>query len=81
MSQLFLYLYKRRVAVKWGFFVCLAVILFADPFVERHEAHFFGDRFYDFWAVFGLLVTLALILSWKWLSRVLLEREEDYYDK
>jgi predicted tellurium resistance membrane protein TerC len=81
MSKLFQYLYDRRVAVKRGFFAVLALIMFADMIVERHEAHFFGDRYYDFWAVFGLLVTLALILFWKWLSRVLLEREEDYYDK
>jgi len=81
MARFFQYLYERRVVVKWVFFACLAVILFADPFVERHEAHFFGDRYYDFWAVFGILVTLCLILSWKWLSRVLLEKEEDYYDK
>lgn len=81
MAAFFKYLYERRVAVKRGFFALLFVILFADPFVERHEDHFFGDRLYDFWAVFGLLVTLALILFWKWLSRVWLEREEEYYDK
>ena len=81
MTKLFQYLYERRMAVKRVFFAALVVILFADLFVERHEAHFFGDRFYAFWAVFGLLVTLAMILFWKWLSRVLLERAEGYYDK
>ena len=81
MAKFFQYLYERRVAVKRVFFATLVVILSADLFVERHEAHFSGDRYYDFWAVFGLLITLALILFWKWLSRVFLEREEDYYDK
>ena len=81
MAKFFQYLYERRVAVKRAFFAALVVILFADLFVERHEAHFFGDRFYAFWSVFGLLVTLAMILFWKWLSRVLLERAEEYYDK
>ena len=80
MARLFQFLYERRIAVERGFFATLVVVLFADFFVERHEAHFFGDRIYDFWSIFGLLVTLALILFWKWLSRVLLEREETYYD-
>ena len=81
MAAFFQYLYEHRIAVKRVFAAALVVIMFADVIVERHEAHFFGDRLYDFWAVFGLVVTLALILFWKWLSRVLLEREEDYYDK
>jgi purine-cytosine permease-like protein len=80
MARFFQFLYERRLTVKRGFFATLVVILIADFFVVRHEAHFFGDRIYDFWAVFGLLVTLALILFWKWLSRVFLEREEEYYD-
>jgi hypothetical protein len=81
MSRFFQFLYVRRFAVKRVFFAVLVVILFSDLFVERHEAHFFGERFYAFWAVFGLLTTLAMILFWKWLSRVLLERTEEYYDK
>jgi hypothetical protein len=81
MSRFFQYLYERRVIVKRCFFALLVLILFADLFVERHEAHFFGDRLYAFWAVFGILVTFAMILFWKWLSRVVLERAEDYYDK
>jgi signal transduction histidine kinase len=81
MARLFQFLHERRLLVARGFFATLVVILFADFFVTRHEVHFFGDRIYDFWSVFGLLVTLALIIFWKWLSRVFLEREEEYYDK
>ncbi len=81
MAKLFQYLYERRTAVKWAFFAALAVIVAADFFVPRHEAHFFGDSIYGFWSIFGLLVTWGLIFSWKWLAHILLEREEDYYDK
>ncbi len=81
MAAFFQYLYDRRIAMKWAFYGALAVIVAADFLVPRHEAHFFGDTIPAFWSLFGLIVCLALVLSWKWLSRVWLEREEDYYDK
>ncbi len=81
MSRLFQYLHERRNVVKWAFYASLVVIAGADFLVTRHEAHFFGDTIPGFWSIFGLLVCWALIFSWKGLSRILLEREEDYYDK
>ncbi len=81
MSKLFQYLHERRNAVKWVFYGSLVVIVGADFLVPRHEAHFFGDTVPAFWSIFGLIVCWALIFSWKGLSRILLEKEEDYYDK
>ena len=80
-ARIFQYLHERRIAVKWLFFAALAVIPLFDFLAAREEVHFAGDRIYCFWSVFGLLVCLALIVSWKWLSHFLLERDEDYYDK
>lgn len=81
MARFFQYLHERRVAVKWLFFAALVILPLLDFLAAREEVHFVGDRIYCFWSFFGLLVCLALIVIWKWLSHSILERDEDYYDK
>jgi len=81
MSRLFQYLHERRSTVKWVFYGSLVIIVGADFLVPRHEAHFFGDTVPAFWSIFGLILCWALIFAWKGLSAILLEKEEDYYDK
>ena len=81
MARLLEYLHQRRIAVKWLFFAALVILPVIDLFVERHEDIFVGDRIYCFWSMFGLAVSLLMIVVWKWLAHAWLERDEDYYDK
>jgi hypothetical protein len=81
MGRLFEYLRERRVAAKWLFFAVLAILPLIDLFVARHEVHFIGDRIPCFWSVFGLVVSILMIVVWKWLAHAWLERDEDYYDR
>lgn len=74
------YLHTRGRALKWLFFLLLALLPLCDLFAERHESHFIGDRIYGFWSLFGLLVCLLMIVFWKWLAHSFLERDEEYYD-
>lgn len=80
MARFFQFLYESRQTLRWLFFMLLGLIFVCDFTVERHEAHFFGDRIYGFWSVFGLAICLAMIVFWKWLAHTWLERDEDYYD-
>lgn len=75
------YLRERPGLLKWSFMAYLAFAVVFDFFAERHEAHFWGDNLVGFFAVFGLVGCLALIVFCKGLSHVWLERDKDHYDK
>ena len=59
--------------------LCALAVIF-DFFIERHEAHFLGDRIYGFWSMFGLACCLGMIFFCKWLAHAWLMKDEDYYD-
>ncbi|MEA3361974.1 MAG: hypothetical protein U9Q61_01665 [Thermodesulfobacteriota bacterium] len=75
------YLRERPSFLKWLFLAYLAFALVFDFFADRHHAHFWGDHLVGFWAVFGLVGCLAMIVFCKGLSHVWLERDKDHYDK
>jgi hypothetical protein len=80
MGKFFESLHHHRGALKWLFFGLLVLIVAGDFFVERHEVHFFGDRVYGFWSLFGLAVCIAMTFVCKGLSHSWLGKDEDYYD-
>ena len=53
----------------------LADVLFGDG-----EAHLWGDGVPGYWAAFGLVWTVVIVVVSKWLGHVLLHRPEDFYD-
>lgn len=59
-------------------FVVCALLFVADAFYHKHS-HFAAEDFFGFYAIFGFVVCVALVLAAKWL-RVILMRSEDYYD-
>lgn len=81
MANFFEYLYRRRTTIKWLFFALLALIVVWDFTLERHAVHFFGDRIYGFWSLFGLAVCIAMTYVCKGLSHTWLGKDEDYYDR
>jgi hypothetical protein len=80
MVKLLEYLCERKAAAKWAFFGALGLVLVFDFFAERHEAHFFGDKLFCFWAMFAFVICLTMIVVCKWIAHAWLERDEDYYD-
>lgn len=80
MTRFLEYLRQRRKPLKRLFFALLALIVAGDFFVERHDVHFFGDRIYGFWSLFGLAVCIAMTFVCKGLSHSWLGKNEDYYD-
>jgi len=75
------YLRERPVFLKWLLVAFLAFSVVYDLFVDRHHAEFWGDHIVGFWAIFGFLGCLGMIVFCKGLSHVWLERGTDHYDK
>jgi drug/metabolite transporter (DMT)-like permease len=81
IAQVITYLRERSEMMKWIFIAYLGFALVFDFFADRHHAHFWADHIIGFWAIFGLVGCLAMIVFCKGLSHVWLERDTDYYDK
>ena len=81
LKNVLAYLNGRTGALRMLFFAALAACAAADVFVPRHEAHFFGDKVPVFWTGFGLAGCIAMSVVCKWISKHLIARAEDYYDR
>jgi hypothetical protein len=81
MVRILKYLNEHSGMLKRIFFVYLILAVVFDFYVKRHEIHFFGDSIIGFWALFGILGCLGMIIVCKGLSHVWLMKKEDYYDK
>ena len=57
--------------------VCIALFL-ADFFYHKH-VHFGFEHWFGFYALYGFIMCVALVVAAK-MMRVFLKRDEDYYD-
>ena len=64
--------------LQMGFFAALALVLVAEAFVDMH-GEFHIEHFYGFYAVYGFISYVSLIVIAKLLRKILM-RKEDYYD-
>ena len=62
----------------WALFAVCTALFLADAFYHKHS-HFEAENFFGFYAIFGFVVCVALVLAAKGM-RVFLMRSEDYYD-
>jgi hypothetical protein len=62
-----------------GFYALCLMVLLLDLFVPRHGA-FAIEQLFGFYAFFGFIACVTLVLVAKQLRRVLM-RAEDYYDR
>ena len=76
-----------RTRLKTVVFLCLAallclVVLDAIPgLVDKEHAHTKLEHVPAFWAVFGFLGCVAIILVSKWFGHLGVMTREDYYDE
>lgn len=61
------------------FFSTLVILLAIDFFVHKH-AFFPWEEWPEFYAVFGFVACVVLVLTAKYILRPLVKRSEDYYD-
>lgn len=61
-------------------YICLAIVVAADFFIPREHAHYSWDHIPGFYALFGLLACLFIVVLAKTLGKKWLMKKEDYYD-
>ena len=71
---------KTKVTKKLAYSILVLLIVF-DLIIPRQEVHFFGDKIPGFWSVFGLIACVLIIIVSKWIGRIGLMQDENYYDK
>ncbi len=71
----------RTKTMKRIFYAVLILIILIDFFIPRHETHFFGDRIPGFWSLFGFAACIVIILISKWIGRLGIMQDENYYNE
>ncbi|MDZ7699150.1 MAG: hypothetical protein U5R49_20195 [Deltaproteobacteria bacterium] len=67
---------KRLLA---AFYVSLALLLVVEFFVHKHP-YFEWEAWPEFYAVYGFVACVVLVVAAKYILRPLVKRREDYYD-
>lgn len=76
------YLFDKPANVKRLFLVyypSLVLLLAIDFFIHKH-AFFPWENWPEFYAVFGFVACVALVLAARFILRPLVKRKENYYD-
>ncbi len=73
---------RKQSAKAWArlFFLILAVLVVVNFFVRPHEAEYHYDAYPAFWAVFGLVVALVMVVVMKKIVYPLITGPEDSQD-
>ena len=61
------------------FFALTAAVLAIDLFYHKH-AYFAWEEYFGFYAVYGFVACVVLVIVSKYILRPLVMRKEDYYD-
>ena len=62
------------------YIVCGLLLVVVDLFRDKEHVHFSFESWFGFYCIYGLVACVVLVLAAKAL-RVILMREEDYYDR
>ena len=65
--------------VRWALFGICVLLLVANLFVPVH-GEFYWEAYIGFFAVYGFVACVGLVVAAKYLLRFLVKRDEDYYD-
>ncbi len=61
------------------FYVSLVVLIVLELFVPK-DPHFSWERFPAFYATYGFVGCVGLVLGAKYILRYIVKRKEDYYE-
>ena len=65
--------------VLYGLFASLVLLLSLEPFVHKHP-YFTWEGWFGFYAIYGFVACVLLVMAAKYILRPFVKREEDYYD-
>ena len=75
---------KGAKKIKAIFYIIIILIVLFEVSIrltsEHAAEHFFGDKIWGFWSIFGLIGCLLLIIICKGIGHAVLMKKEDYYD-
>ena len=78
------WLRNRLKAVVWIACIALAVLVALDAIpwvVDKEHAHTTAEHIPGFWAAFGFVGCVLIIILSKWFGHAGIMRREDYYDE
>ncbi len=76
------FLRNRLKTVIWACVGLLVLVVLWDiAFVDKHHAHTTPEHWPGFWAVFGFVACVAIIILSKWYGHAGIMTREDYYDQ
>lgn len=79
-ARVYLFDNPRNVKILLGcFYASLLVLLIIELFVHKHP-HFAWESWPEFYAVYGFVACVVLVVAAKYILRPLVKRREDYYD-
>ena len=62
-----------------SFYLSLLILLVIDFFIYKHP-HFPWEKWPGFYATYGFVACVVLVVAAKYILRPLVKRKEDYYD-
>ena len=65
--------------VLYGLFASLVLLLAIEPFIHKHP-YFVWEDWFGFYAIYGFVACVLLVLAAKYVLRSMTKRKEDYYD-
>lgn len=68
---------KTLIRLSYG---TLALLVILDVFVDKSKAHTWFEKIPGFWALFGFLSCVFIIILSKWFGHLGIKTREDYYD-
>lgn len=71
---------KKNIVTLLKVFFSICAILFALDFIIPKENHMPWEEWPGFYAIYGLVACVILVLVSKYVLRPLVERDENYYD-
>ncbi|WP_462324468.1 hypothetical protein [Desulfoplanes sp.] len=73
----------RNNAPMWkkALFIALGILVGINIFLHPHHAHFTMETSIGFWAVFGVAVSVAMVLVLKKIIYPLINKPEAFYDR
>lgn len=79
-SRPYLFDNPRNVKILLGcFYGSLVILLIIELFLHKHP-HFGWEAWPEFYAVYGFVACVVLVVVAKYILRPLVKRREDYYD-
>lgn len=71
---------RLKTVVRVGYVVLALLVVVDATLVDKHHAHTWVEHLPGFWAVFGFVACVLIIILSKWYGHLGIMTREDYYD-